>query len=195
MPDDLPELPDIPEEVLISDPSQFEALSSGIRMRILGACHTPRSVREVAEHLEMPVTRLYYHVNLLEDSGFLEVVHTRKSGARLEKIYRATGGRITPGPDLLKNIDDPGAAARAVTAIVLEPARAETEHALERRFSGEEQKMNFGRTISRLSPSQLEQVTSRLEEVIEAFVDDPDPGDEAGREYTFTYTLVPATHE
>ena len=35
MTDDLPELPDLPDEVFITDPSQFEALSSGLRMRIL----------------------------------------------------------------------------------------------------------------------------------------------------------------
>jgi predicted ArsR family transcriptional regulator len=191
MRDDLPELPPIPEEVLVSDPSQFEALSSSVRMRILSTCHIPRSVREIAEDLDVPVTRLYYHVNLLDDCGFLEVVHTRKSGARLEKLYRATGRRITPGPDLLDNVDDPGAAARIMAAIVFEPARAETERALERRLEGEGQSANFGRAISRLTPAQLEEVTSRLEDLVGSFVGEDDHDDEAAREYTFTFTLVP----
>ena len=70
MTDDLPDLPDVPDEAYITEPSQFEALTSGLRMRILQMFHEPSSVREVAERLDMPVTRLYYHVNLLEESGF-----------------------------------------------------------------------------------------------------------------------------
>ena len=190
---DLPELPEIPEEVYITDPSQFEALTSVLRMRILKLCREPLPVRGIAERLEMPVTSLYYHINMLEDAGFIEIVHTRKSGARLEKIYRVTGRSITPGPELLANIEDPAAAAKALTAVVLEPARAETEDALRRRFSGEERKMSLGRSAVNLTPSQFETVTAQLNELIESLTrnrnQDPDDGN-AGA-YAFTFTLIP----
>ena len=111
---DLPDLPAIPEEAFITDPSQFESLKSPTRIRILKLCSEPLSVRQIAELLEVPATRLYYHVNLLEDAGFLQVVHTRKSGARIEKLYRVAGETITPGPELVDNVDDVDEAAEAL---------------------------------------------------------------------------------
>ena len=190
---DLPELPEIPEEVYITDPSQFEALTSVLRMRILKLCREPLPVRGIAERLGMPVTSLYYHINMLEDAGFIEIVHTRKSGARLEKIYRVTGRSITPGPELLANIEDPAAAAKALTSVVLEPARAETEDALQRRFSGEERKMSLGRSAVNLTPAQFEAVTTQLNELVESLTrnQNQDPDDDDAGAYAFTFTLIP----
>lgn len=188
----LPDLPEIPAEAYITDPSQFEALTSGLRMRILMLCHQPLSVREIAERLEMPVTRLYYHINLLEESGFVEVVHTRKSGARLEKIYRTAGRSITPGPELLDAIDDTAAAAKAFTAIVIEPARAETEDALRKRLEGEERMMYLGRTMAALTPTQVDALIAQHTELIESMLHDENPDDDDAEAYAFTFSLVPS---
>jgi DNA-binding transcriptional ArsR family regulator len=161
-------------------------------MRILQLCRQPSSVREIAERLGMPVTRLYYHTNLLEDAGFIEVVHTRKSGARIEKIYRVAGQTITPGPELLANVEDAGTAAKALAAIVVEPARAETEDALQRRFEGNEQLMHIGRAIAILTPAQIEDIESRISALIaECLIVEPNLDDPQARGYAFTYTLVP----
>ena len=191
MPDDLPDLLEIPDEVFISDPSQFETLSSDVRMRILSLCRDPLSVRELAERLDVPVTSLYYHVNLLEADGFLQIVHTRKSGARLEKIYRVAGRTITPGPDLLANVEDTSAAAKAMAAIVIEPARAETEDALRRQFDGDEQSISLGRLMTLLTPAQLDALESQIKDLVDEFVADKKGDDPEAREYSFTYTLVP----
>lgn len=196
MPDDLPDLPEIPDEAFITDPSQFEALTSGLRMRILRLCHEPLSVREIAERLDMPATRLYYHINLLDDAGFIQIVHTRKSGARMEKIYRVAGQTITPGPELLANIEDAGAAAKALTAIVIEPARAETEDALQKRFEGDEQPMDLGRTMAVLTPTQIEALASQLHDLVNEFMaGQQESNDPQARGYSFTYTLLPSDLE
>ena len=161
MTDDLPELPEIPEEAFITDPSQFESLSSPTRIRILKVCIDPSSVRQIADRLGVPPTRLYYHVNLLEDAGFLQVVHTRKSGARIEKLYRVAGKSITPGPELIHNVDDIEAAAKALASIVIEPARVETEHVLAKRLEGEEQSWDLARTFANLTPDEFEDVAGQ----------------------------------
>ncbi len=190
---DLPDLPEIPEEAFITSPSQFESLSSPTRIRILKLCHEPLSVRQIAERLGVPVTRLYYHVNLLEDAGFLHVVHTRKSGARIEKLYRVAGQTITPGPELIDNVDDVDAAARALTSIVIEPARIEAEQALVKRLEGEEQSMDLGRTVASLTPDEVEELASRLRAIVTDFMagrQDSDSPDTL--EYTLTYALLPS---
>jgi len=192
MTDDLPDLPDVPDQTFVTDPSQFEALASGLRVRILGLCRQPSSVREISERLGMPVTRLYYHTNLLEEAGFIEVVHTRKSGARIEKIYRVTGKTITPGPEMLANVEDAGAVAKALAAMVLVPARAETEDAFQRRFEGNEQRMHVGRAIAWLTEAEIEDIESRISALIaEYMTGELDLDDPQASGYAFTYTLVP----
>lgn len=196
MTDDLPDLPDIPEEAFITDPSQFEALSSSMRIRILKVCDEPLTVRQIADRLAVPVTRLYYHINLLSDAGFLEVVHTRKSGARIEKLYRIAGRSITPGPELIERVEDVGAAAKAMAAIVIEPSRIEAEAALTSRFKGDERRVDLGRSLAVLAPNQVDELGSRLSDLVRTFMvgrqdsDDPD-----AREYAFTYTLLPSNLE
>jgi len=190
---DLPDLPEIPDEAFITDPSQFESLSSPTRIRILKLCTEPFSVRQIAERFGVPVTSLYYHVNLLEKAGFLEVVHTRKSGARVEKIYRVAGKSITPVPELIHNVDDVDAAAKALASIVIEPARLEAEHVMAKRLEGEEPSWDLARTFANLTPEEFEELASKLRAIVTEFMaskqglDNPDSS-----EYSLTYALLPS---
>lgn len=50
-----------------------------------------RTVHEIANELNIPFTRLYYHLNLLEKHGIIRVVETRAlAGAVEENYYRVT---------------------------------------------------------------------------------------------------------
>ncbi|NNC75535.1 MAG: winged helix-turn-helix transcriptional regulator [Acidimicrobiia bacterium] len=188
---EIPDLPEVPESVFIEDPSQIAALESPFRMRILKLADKPMSTREMAESLHVPVTRLYHHVNMLTDAGFLEIVHTRKSGARLEKLYRIAGKSITPAPDLLERVDDPEAVARSAASIVVGPLRVEAEAAILRRFEGDGTKVVLGRTVAMLTPAEAEEVADVIETLVdEKFADRDDTDDPAAVEYTFTYALL-----
>lgn len=189
---DLPELPEIPEEAFITDPSQFESLSSPTRIRILKLCTDPLSVRQIAERLGVPATRLYYHVNLLEDAGFLQVVHTRKSGARIEKLYRVAGKSITPGPELIDNVDDIEEAAKALASIVIEPARFEAEHVMAKRLEGEELTWDLARAFAHLTSEEFEEIASKLRAIVtEHMAGKQDPDNPESSEYSLTYALLP----
>ncbi|MEO1290243.1 MAG: helix-turn-helix domain-containing protein, partial [Chloroflexota bacterium] len=49
----------------------------------------PKTVQQIAEVLDVPFTRLYYHINLLEKHNIICVVDTRAmSGAVEEKYYQ-----------------------------------------------------------------------------------------------------------
>ncbi|MGB7338750.1 MAG: helix-turn-helix domain-containing protein [Phototrophicaceae bacterium] len=49
----------------------------------------PKTVQQIAEILDVPFTRLYYHINLLEKHNIIHVVETRAmSGAVEEKYYQ-----------------------------------------------------------------------------------------------------------
>lgn len=191
----IPDLPDIPDEVSINTEAELEALRSPVRMRVLNAARKPRSVREIADVLDIPVTRLYYHVNFLHDVGFLDVVHTRKSGARVEKIYRVAGKSIVVGSELAENAPDPATAARALAAVVLEPAILEAETAIIDRMSGEPGRpIDLGRSLAVLSPDEAATISSKIEQLVREHLADHNESDHPeAQTYAFTFTFLPIT--
>jgi hypothetical protein len=52
--------------------------------------------------------------------------------------------------------------------------------------------VHLGRTVSRLTPTQLADFTSRLTEIVDSMVESRDSDDDEAHGYSFTYTLVPA---
>lgn len=185
------ELGDLPDEALIETSQQVEALNSDLRLRILKLASEPASVRQIADQLAMPITRLYYHVNLLEAAGYLDVVDSRKSGARIEKIYRVAARNFTPGPKLAENIDDVKKTASALAGLVLGPARAGAEAALAARISGGPLDGVIGRAIVDLTAGQFEHFRTQLEDLIaNASKADVEPGAET-QAYSLTAVLLP----
>ena len=191
----MPDLPEVLDEVTIDNEAQLEALGSAMRMRILSVARKPRSVREIAEALDVPITRLYYHVNLLHDVGFLEVVHTRKRGARLEKLYRVAGKSIVVGEQLAETVQDPAMTAKALAAVVLEPAVLEAETAIVDRLGGElGHRIDLGRSLAVLSPDEAVAVAEKIEALVRDHLADRNDSDHPeAQTYAFTYTFLPTT--
>ena len=179
----------------VEDIRVIEALNSPMRLRILYRMGDPTTVRDLAEGLGVPVTRLYYHVNLLEDLGVLEVVDTRKSGALLQKVYRATAKNYKPGPGLLADIDDKQRFAEIAVATVLDGARLDAEAGLIRHFAqleqGEEKAPGaLGRTIIKLTPEGARAFAEKLE----GFLSDARELEvEDGEEYALSVVFFPQT--
>src|SRR5690606_40765807 len=70
------------EDVLVLD-----KINHPLRLRMLYQLgDEARTVKVLAERLDVPVTRLYYHLDQLQSVGLIEVVDTRKSGARLQRV-------------------------------------------------------------------------------------------------------------
>ncbi len=67
---------------------QLKALGSEIRMTILDLLNErAASVTELAAALDRPKGTVGYHVKVLEETGFIRVVRTRKVRAMTEKFY------------------------------------------------------------------------------------------------------------
>ena len=57
---------------------RLKAMADPIRIRfVLELLDGPRTVREVAEALDVPPTRLYYHLRILERHGLVKVANRR----------------------------------------------------------------------------------------------------------------------
>lgn len=96
-----------PKDMELTSGAQLEALADGFRLRLLVSLgRMPGSAKQLAERLEVPTTRLYHHLDLLEEQGFIEVVATRRSGARTERCYGVPPRRsIRPGRSLVEAED------------------------------------------------------------------------------------------
>ena len=78
------------ETFLITTPEQLKAINDPRRLNILEILiGEALTVKQVASRLGQPPTRLYYHVNALEEAGFVIQVATRIKSGIIEKYYRA----------------------------------------------------------------------------------------------------------
>lgn len=99
------------DELLLDTLEHFDAITKPFRLAIFQALLQPASVSEVADNLEVPVTRLYYHINELARLGFISLVDVRKVGARTEKVYQSAGRTIRPSPKFFTDFGSEGLAA------------------------------------------------------------------------------------
>ena len=80
---------DIPDVFVISDLDTLKAVSTPFRQKLMQLmAEEVRTVKEMARELDMPPSRLYYHVNQLEKHGVIRVVDTRLVSGIVEKRYQ-----------------------------------------------------------------------------------------------------------
>jgi DNA-binding transcriptional ArsR family regulator len=74
----------------VTEASRLKALSDPLRLRIgLLLIENACTVKELAAALDVPPTRLYYHVRILEEQGLIEVAERRMVSGIEERRYRA----------------------------------------------------------------------------------------------------------
>ena len=73
-------MPDPDARIEVEDTRVLEAFRNPTRVRLLRLLRDPYTVKGLAQRLDVPPTRLYHHVNVLEEVGLIEVVETRPAG-------------------------------------------------------------------------------------------------------------------
>lgn len=94
----------IADAMKITDLESLKVLADPLRLSILEYLMKPSTVKRIAEKLGKPPTKLYYHFNLLEQHGLIQLVDTRVVSGIIEKHYQATArsyqvdkGLLAPG--------------------------------------------------------------------------------------------------
>ncbi|HTQ92223.1 MAG TPA: winged helix-turn-helix domain-containing protein [Streptosporangiaceae bacterium] len=150
----------------------LRALADPIRLAILSALDTHdqngelpvMSVKELAQHLGEPQTKLYRHVKQLEAAGLIEVAATRMVSGILEQRYRARQRVLRLSSALYRqHTDETEAAVRsafdAFLTGVFDQARKQ-----DRPPDGPEKPVMLV-FEDRVSPEAAERIRVRLEEV------------------------------
>jgi DNA-binding transcriptional ArsR family regulator len=183
-----------PQEVrIISDLETLRLLTQPLRLRLLEEVRTalsPLTVKELATALGTPQTKLYYHINLLEEAGFLRVASTRVVSGITEKRYEATADRIGVDRSLLagRDSEDPATdgnqALEVLLPILLDQVRGEIRRSVRAgliHFDGSEDNkiapnsLVLGRKWLRLTPVEVDLLEQRMRDLWAGFDRDAEP--------------------
>lgn len=89
----------------INDLEQLKALSDPLRINILTALGTTKqNSQQLANRLKINRTRIHYHLNILEEMGFIEVVDTDLVNGIVQKYYLPTAQAFVPAPDIFNEL-------------------------------------------------------------------------------------------
>ncbi|NND85164.1 MAG: helix-turn-helix domain-containing protein [Acidimicrobiia bacterium] len=186
-----------PAEVFwIEDAETFDVLGDPTRIELLELTARPRSVAEIAEAMGVPRTRLYHHVNLMEEKGLIAVAETRQKGAMTEKRYQSAAKSYRPSDSFL-NDATPRERAESVMTSIFGATRADFLRAIEEERFGftdakDERKVAIGRALLRLTPERLSELIVELEEVLAQYMEDDDP---SAMPVAVTHLIHPSSRE
>jgi hypothetical protein len=152
-----------------------------VRGNILRRLRRPRTVAELAKLLDVPITRLYHHVNRLHDLELIHVVATRQVAAVTERRYQVVARSFSVDKELLKSTDK--RELSVALSSLFDVARLGFERHIE---AGGMDDLDRGDALStlslaetHLSPDRHRELIERLTELVKEFSsdvaeDDPD---------------------
>lgn len=166
------------ETFVIQDLETLKVIADQLRSQLLELLiQETLTVKQLAEKLGLAPSKLYYHVNQLENYDLVEVVETRVVANMIEKLYRATASNFDVDPELLRFSTPEGKEnINAVLVSTIDATREDLMRSLEARAfeleqGGQEQPRRaiINRVLSRLSEEQANQFTARFCELVEEF--------------------------
>jgi DNA-binding transcriptional ArsR family regulator len=189
------------DELTIKSLETLKVFSDPLRQQIIEAlAERPKTVKQIASELELVPTKLYYHINLLEEHGIIVVVETRIVSGIIEKHY-ITAARnfyiertlLSPG----QNTGDQG--LDAALASIVERTRGEIRKSIQQGIidttesAPVHRKLMAGRGRTRLNKAQAEAFYARLRALMEEFEDLRDEGEGDHQGYSLIFAIYPTS--
>lgn len=174
------------EQMDLDDLDLLAEATHPMRGAILRRLKSPRSVAELAELLDVPITRLYHHVNRLTDFALIRVVAVRRVGAVTERRYQVVAKSYRVDEDLLTTTD-PRELSIALASI-FDVAKLGFQRFIEAGGIGGTPLDDERSTVSlgeiRLSDARRRELMQELTELVERFPSDVDETDPEGSRIT-----------
>jgi len=185
------------EEFVIGDVDTLKLIAHPLRLQLLGQFRRGRTVKEAAAELDTPPTKLYYHVNLLEEKGLLQVVDTQIVSGIIEKRYQVAARRYRIDDNILSG-ESEDTQFEALIGSYFQMAHNEIRQSMRAGLLNlrDRSKPHHG-TLARLdfclTEEQAEELYGRLQAVIEEYqaLSAANEADEAGQTYALTLTYFP----
>lgn len=160
----------------IDDLETLKLIVTEPRIEIIELLRKPSSVAELADRMGVPRTRLYHHINTLEEIGAIVVVDERRAGALNEKIYQVAARSFQPSEKYLESAT-PKEQAIGIIDSLFSITRNDLVRAVERgqvSLSDPESKqsMTIARHMLTLTPKRRSELIERLGSLIHEFAED-----------------------
>ncbi len=165
---------------LVKDMETLRVMADSLRAQILEMLvREPLTARQLAAKLDLPTSKMYYHLGLLEKTGVIEVVETTQVGNLLEKIFRAVAENYDVDPALI-NFRTPEGQDNLARMVddTLDAVRLDVHRSLEERMRElqngapeEDRKVMVVRAMTLATPEQARKLFSRLEALMQEFKD------------------------
>lgn len=156
-------------ELWVQDVETIKVVADSRRLKMLELMQEPTTVKDVSAELQIPASKLYYHINLLEKHNLIQVVdHNIESGI-VEKIYQVTARQLKIVNPLLRS-DLPDDTADALFTAMLEETQQDFRQAYATRDKDEQLPPRhpfLSKKSFRLNDQQLTKLHTKLVALIE----------------------------
>lgn len=163
-------------EFVITSLETLKVFSDPLRQQIIETLlDGSKTVKQIAAELDLAPTKLYYHVNLLEQHQLIAVTETRIVSGIIEKQYQASARRFRLERSLLTPGQSGTSAVDTVIDAMIEPLRAEIHRGINSGLidtsenAPQTRKLRISREVSKLSQEEAEAFYARLEAFIDEF--------------------------
>ena len=192
-------------EFTINDLETLKVLADPLRLQIVELCtQAPRTVKQVASVLNLPPTKLYYHIKQLEERSLIKVVDTRIVSGIVEKQYQASAFNYRVDRELFSLTSQAGKEGLNVMLTGLfDDTREDIQNSVEADVldvspdDDADKPLNRSLLISRntlhLSPDDAESFYKRLKALVQEYSALPVTESDAGLPYGLLIALYPST--
>lgn len=192
----------VQEEIqAINDLETLKVISDSLRLQIVEvSINQSRTVKQIAKLLGTPTTKLYYHVNQLEEYGILKVVSTRIVSGVIEKQYKAAARSFTVNKSLLAllNESDDNSQMDSLLVPLFDITREEVRRSLRERLIdlSEDGQPKLPAILSRsvcyMTKEQATNFRIRLTALLSDFANsEPPAGEATGHAYAMLTSFYP----
>lgn len=185
---------------VISDLETLKVISDPLRVQILELMlDQALTVKQIAQAAGLTPSRLYYHINLLEKHGLLEVAGTRLVSGIVEKSYRCAAQHIKVEKELFLSSPEGAESLGQALTTVLDATKADIKRSIRAGLIGSGQsadkpKSRISRTLACLTPAGAQALYQRLAGLVEEFSQLDALDGEDAQPYALLIGMYPTSH-
>jgi DNA-binding transcriptional ArsR family regulator len=183
---------------VVDDLDTLKVLADPLRLRIREFMQSPTTVKQVAAELDMPPTKLYYHINLLEKHGLIVLVDTQVVSGIIEKHYQVAARHVRVQKNLLSSADESlsltvNAVFENVREALLQSARAGVVDF--EKDDNAQKRLSMRSSVVYLTDEQAAELYDALETLLSGYADisDDQHNHPDARPYQLLTALFPKT--
>ena len=187
-------------QLTITSLETLKVFADPLRQQIIEALlDGAKTVKQVASELDLAPTKLYYHVNLLEEHQLIRVVDTRIVSGIIEKHYQASARSFAIEHSLLTPGQEGGSAIGLALNAMLDPIREEIHRSFDSGLIDMSEdaplwrKLKIWRETIRFSEPEAEEFYKRLEALVREYTNRHDAPESAEKQpYALIIGVYPA---